>query len=90
MGRRLRLQGQLAVPIAASLSRLAHRFVPVAVSPGDLLKIQAIILERHGGPDVLSVRELPDPRPGVGEVRVRAEAIGVNYAEVLSRKGLYG
>ncbi len=52
--------------------------------------MRAIVLERHGGPDVLRVREVPDPVPGAGEVRVRVEAIGVNYAEVLSRKGLYG
>ena len=52
--------------------------------------MRAIVLERHGGPEVLRVREIPDPLPGAGEVRVRIEAIGVNYAEVLSRKGLYG
>lgn len=52
--------------------------------------MKAIILERHGGPGVLRVREVPDPAPGAGEVRVRVEAVGVNYAEVLSRKGLYG
>lgn len=52
--------------------------------------MRAIILERHGGPGVLRVREAPEPTPGPGQVRVRVEAIGVNYAEVLSRKGLYG
>lgn len=52
--------------------------------------MRAIILDRHGGPEVLRAREVPDPKPGPGEVRVRVEAIGVNYAEVLSRKGLYG
>lgn len=52
--------------------------------------MRAIVLERHGGPEVLRVREVPDPVPGAGEVRVRVEAIGVNYAEVLSRKGMYG
>lgn len=52
--------------------------------------MKAIVLDRHGGPEVLRVREVPDPAPGVGQVRVRVEAIGVNFAEVLSRKGLYG
>lgn len=52
--------------------------------------MRAIVLDRHGRPDVLRVRSVPDPVPGAGEVRVRVEAIGVNYAEVLSRKGLYG
>ena len=53
-------------------------------------RVRAIVLDRHGGPDVLRVRTVPDPTPGPGEVRVRVEAIGVNYAEVLSRNGLYG
>lgn len=52
--------------------------------------MKAIVLDRHGGPEVLRVREVPDPMPGAGQVRVRVEAIGINYAEVLSRKGLYG
>lgn len=52
--------------------------------------MKAIVLDRHGGPEVLRVREVPDPVPGPGEVRVRVEAVGVNYAEVLSRRGLYG
>ena len=52
--------------------------------------MRAIVLERHGGPGVLRVREVADPVPGAGQVRVRVEAIGVNYAEILSRKGLYG
>jgi NADPH:quinone reductase-like Zn-dependent oxidoreductase len=52
--------------------------------------MRAIVLDRHGGPEELRVRDLPDPVPGPGEVRVRVEAIGINYAEVLSRKGLYG
>lgn len=52
--------------------------------------MKAIVLDRHGGPEVLRVREIPDPVPGPGQVRVRVDAIGINYAEVLSRKGLYG
>lgn len=52
--------------------------------------MRAIILDQHGGPGVLRVRQVPDPVPGAGQVRVRVEAIGVNYAEVLSRKGMYG
>lgn len=52
--------------------------------------MRAIVLERHGGPEVLRVRDVPEPEPGPGEVRVRVECIRVNYAEVLSRKGLYG
>ncbi len=52
--------------------------------------MRAIVLNRHGGPEVLRVRDVREPEPGAGEVRVRVQCIGVNYAEVLSRKGLYG
>jgi len=46
-------------------------------------------LARTGGPDVLRLVDAPDPVAGPGELVVRVEAIGINYAEVLSRKGLY-
>ena len=40
--------------------------------------------------DVLVVGELPDPEPGIGEVRVRLHAIGVNPADVKRRAGIGG
>ena len=47
-------------------------------------------LVRHGPPEVLRLREVPEPAAGPGEVLVRIEAVGINYAEVLSRRGQYG
>lgn len=52
--------------------------------------MRAWMLRRTGGPDVLELTEIDAPEPGPGEVAVRVEAIGINYAEVLSRKGVYG
>lgn len=52
--------------------------------------MQAFVLKRTGGPGVLKLREIPDPVPGQGEARVALEFTGINYAEILSRKGLYG
>ena len=52
--------------------------------------MRAVLLERTGPASVLRWTEVPAPEPGPGEVRVRIRAIGLNYAEVLSRKGLYG
>ena len=52
--------------------------------------MRAVLLQRHGGPEVLRVAEAPAPAAAAGQVAVAIEAIGVNYAEVLSRKGLYG
>jgi synaptic vesicle membrane protein VAT-1 len=48
-----------------------------------------VVIARHGGPDVLSVREAPDPVPGAGEVRIRVRAAGVNFADLMARMGLY-
>jgi NADPH:quinone reductase-like Zn-dependent oxidoreductase len=51
--------------------------------------MKAIWLTRIGGPEVLEVREAPDPVPGPGQVRVRVRAAGLNFAEVMARLGLY-
>jgi NADPH:quinone reductase-like Zn-dependent oxidoreductase len=42
-----------------------------------------------GGTDKLQLREAPDPQPGAGEVRIRVRASGVNFADILARKGMY-
>ena len=47
------------------------------------------VIQRHGGPGVLALREGPDPVPGEGDVRIRVRAAGVNFADVLARLGLY-
>src|SRR4051812_9100948 len=51
--------------------------------------MRAIWIPKYGGPDVLEVREGPDPVPGPGEVRVRVRAAGLNFAELMARAGLY-
>jgi NADPH2:quinone reductase len=52
--------------------------------------MKAIVLRKSGGPGVLLTEEVNKPRPGRGEVLVAVRFAGVNYAEILSRKGLYG
>ncbi|MGI5377697.1 quinone oxidoreductase family protein [Streptomyces sp. CA-251387] len=42
----------------------------------------------HGDPSVLRVEDAPKPEAKAGEVLIRAEAIGVNYADVQKRQGL--
>ena len=42
-----------------------------------------------GGADVLKVEDLPLIEPGEGEVRLKVEAIGLNRAEVMFRRGQY-
>ncbi|TNC29205.1 NAD(P)H-quinone oxidoreductase [Amycolatopsis alkalitolerans] len=51
--------------------------------------MHAITIRGSGGPDVLDWTEVPDPRPGAGEVLVRVTATAVNRADVLQRQGLY-
>jgi NADPH2:quinone reductase len=47
--------------------------------------VKAIWFERLGGPDVLEVRDVPEPVPGDGEVLVDVQAVGVNYRDVYER-----
>jgi NADPH:quinone reductase len=49
--------------------------------------MKAIVITENGGPEVLKVRDLPDPAPGNGEVLIRVKAFGVNHAETHMRKG---
>jgi NADPH:quinone reductase-like Zn-dependent oxidoreductase len=50
---------------------------------------RAILIRRHGPPDLLIEREVPLPDPGPGQVHLRVEAAGVNFADLLMRTGLY-
>ena len=51
--------------------------------------MQAIRIDRYGGPEVMRVWEIDTPEPGPGEVRVRVEAAGVNFIDIYHRTGLY-
>jgi len=51
--------------------------------------MKAIWITRAGGPEVLEVRDGPDPVPRAGEVRVRVRAAGLNFADIMARLGLY-
>ena len=51
--------------------------------------MRAVWISRNGGPEVLEVRESPDKVAVAGEVRVRAAACGMNFAELMARQGLY-
>ena len=51
--------------------------------------MKAVVITRSGGPEVLQVQEVPDPQPKPGEVLVRVEAVGINFADTLSTRGSY-
>lgn len=49
--------------------------------------MKAVRFHRTGGPEQLVYEDVPAPRPGPGEVLLRVEAVGVNYADVMRRRG---
>ena len=52
--------------------------------------MKAIYIVKHGSADeAFEVRETPKPVPKPGEVLVRVEAFGLNFADVMARKGMY-
>jgi NADPH2:quinone reductase len=52
--------------------------------------MKAVVCEAFGGPEVLALRQVPDPpRPGSGELQVRIQARGVQYVDVLMLAGKY-
>jgi len=51
--------------------------------------MKAIVIHRHGGPEVLSYEEAPDPAPQPGELLVQVAAAGVNYIDTYQREGIY-
>jgi NADPH2:quinone reductase len=50
---------------------------------------KSIVIERTGGPEVMTLTESPEPEPGPDEIVLRHTAIGVNFIDVYYRTGLY-
>ena len=50
--------------------------------------MRAVQLQRHGGPEVIRVVDVPDPVPGPGEVLVRVSAVALNHIDLWMRRGL--
>jgi len=51
--------------------------------------MRAIQIAQTGGPEVLTLRELPTPTPGAGQALIEIEACGVNFIDVYVREGRY-
>ena len=52
--------------------------------------MKAYVLMRTGGPGVLKISDIPEPQIHHNQIKIRLHYIGINYADILSRKGLYG
>lgn len=50
---------------------------------------KSVRFDKTGGPEVLTLVEVPTPEPKSGEVRIKVKAIGLNRAEVMYRSGVY-
>lgn len=51
--------------------------------------MKAIRIHEHGGPEVLSFEEVPEPKAGPGQAVVKIDAAGVNFIDIYFRTGLY-
>lgn len=51
--------------------------------------MRQVFIVGQGGPEKLQLRESRDPQPGENQLRIRVRASGVNFADILARRGLY-
>ena len=51
--------------------------------------MKQITITKAGGPHVLQLQEKPTPPPAVGELQIEVRAAGINFADILARKGMY-
>ncbi len=51
--------------------------------------MRAIVVPRLGGPEVLTLREVPQPKPAAGEVLVKIKYAGITFGDVYQREGTY-
>ena len=51
--------------------------------------MRAMVVRRYGQPEVFESREVSDPQPKPGEVVIRVKTVGINFADLLQRMGIY-
>jgi len=51
--------------------------------------MKQIVMTKYGDKEVLKIKEADDPQPGAGEVVIQVKAAGINFADILARRGLY-
>jgi NADPH:quinone reductase-like Zn-dependent oxidoreductase len=51
--------------------------------------VKAVVITRHGGPEVLRVEDRPEPAVRPGDVRITVRAAGINFADLMARSGIY-
>jgi putative PIG3 family NAD(P)H quinone oxidoreductase len=73
----------------ANTKTLLERRAPGVTSHRTTLAMRAVVLDGHGGPEVLRLARVPSPAPGPGEVLLAVAATAVNRADLLQREGRY-
>jgi NADPH:quinone reductase len=53
------------------------------------VRVKAIQVQKLGGPEVLELTDMPMPEPKAGQVRLRVQAVGLNFADILNVNGEY-
>ena len=51
--------------------------------------MRAMVVRRYGPPEVFEAQQVAEPQPKPGEVLIRVKAVGINFADLLQRMGLY-
>jgi NADPH:quinone reductase-like Zn-dependent oxidoreductase len=51
--------------------------------------MRQVVMTKAGGVEVLKIHDVDEPRPGKGEVKIHVKAAGINFADILARKGIY-
>jgi NADPH:quinone reductase-like Zn-dependent oxidoreductase len=51
--------------------------------------MKQIVISKYGDAEVLKIQKGKDPEPLTGEVLIKVKAIGINFADIMARKGLY-
>jgi len=52
--------------------------------------MKAVVFSRHGGPEVLEHRDVPEPKPARGEVLIEVKATSINHIDIFLRRGMPG
>jgi NADPH:quinone reductase-like Zn-dependent oxidoreductase len=51
--------------------------------------MRQIVMTKTGGVEVLKIHDVAEPQPGKGEVKIQVKAAGINFADIMARKGIY-
>jgi NADPH:quinone reductase len=82
--------GLLAMPVPSRATPIrAARVASAVLRLGRLPPMNAIVITRLGGPEVLEISDVPEPAPEPGQSLVRVEAGGLNFADLMTAQGGY-